>query len=287
MNMSMLVNYGAMAIDWDSISEDIINAVLVTIVVLVILLVGYIVGYLAKKGTEIALRKTIDPAMKGTSIGETLSKSKVDLSAFIGTLVLVFVMSIAFIAAVDYLNMGGQAGDILYQVALYLPKLIGGIIVLTVGIILVALLAKYIEILLKGAFEEKYSILSVLIANLILIGLVAFVVTMGLNIMELQGDMVYPLILGSVIIGAGAIIGSALVDHITDEHRNFKEAAPYAKYVIYLLFATVGAAAIFSNYPETLAVLQTLAWGLAIAMGLVTALFLVKGIKEFWREEKE
>ncbi len=282
----MLVNYGAMAIDWDAITEDIVNAIFVAIVVLVILLVGYIIGYLAKKGTELVLRKTIDPAMESTSIGRTLKNSKVDLSSFIGTLVLVFVMSIAFIAAVDYLDLGGQAGDVLYQVALYLPKLIGGIIVLTVGIILVALLSKYIEILLAGAFEEKYSVLSVLISNLILIGLVAFVITLGLNIMELQGDMVYPLILGSVIIGAGAIIGSALVDHITEEHRNFKEAAPYAKYVIYLLFTTVGAAAIFSNYPNTLAVLQTLSWGLAIAMAMIMVVFLVKIVKEEWKEKE-
>jgi hypothetical protein len=286
MNLGMLANYGAMAIDWDSISQDVINAIFVTIVVLIILLVGYIVGYLAKKGTEYILRRTVDPAMSNTSIGETLQKSKVDLSSFIGTLVLVFVMTIAFIAAVDYMNMGGQAGDILYQVALYLPKLIGGIIVLTVGIILAALLAKYIEILLDGAFEEKYTVLSSLIANLILIGLVAFVVTLGLNIMELKGDMLYPLILGSVIIGAGAIIGSALVDHITEEHRNFKEAAPYAKFVIYLLFATVGAAAMFSGYPDTLAVLQTLSWGLAIAMGLVMVAFLVKIVKDVWKEEE-
>ena len=286
MDLGMLGNYGAMAIDWDAISQDVINAVFVAIVVLIILLVGYIIGYLAKKGTEIFLKSTVEPAMSSTSLGRTLEKSKVRLSSFIGTLVLVFVMTVAFIAAVDYMQIGGQAGNILYQIALYLPKLIGGIIVLTVGIILAALLAKYIELLLQGAFEEKYMVLSSLIANLILIGLVAFVVTLGLNIMELQGDMLYPLILGSVIIGAGAIIGSALVDHITEEHRNFKEAAPYAKFVIYLLFATVGAAAMFSNYPNTLDVLQTLSWGLAIAMGLLMVAFLVKIVKDVWKEEE-
>ena len=196
-------------------------------------------------------------------------------------------MSIAFIVAVQYLPDMGNASDIIAQVALYLPRLIGGVIVLTVGIILVGLLAKYIGTLLAGVFGEKDRSISKLIANLILIGLVAFTITLGLNIMLLSGDMVYPLILGTVIIGAGAIIGSTMIDSLTREHESFEDAAPYAKFVIYIVFITVGVAAIFSQYPATLAVLQTLAWGLAIAMALLIVPFLIKMFKTEALEQRK
>ncbi len=274
-------------IDWNQILEEVINGALIALVVAIILLIGYLVGWLAKKGTVYILRKTVDPAMANTELGQTLQRSSVDLTSIVGSLVLAFVMSIAFIVAVNYMGMSGDVGTVLKEVALYLPKLIGGIIVLTVGIILVGLLAKYIEILLKGVFEKKYEDLSKLISNLILIGLVAFVITLGLNIMELQGDLVYPLILGTVIIGAGAIIGGTMIDNITKEHENFKEEAPYAKFVIYIVFITIGVAAIFSQYPATLAVLQTLAWGLAIAMALMMVPVLIRLFKAEKNTEKK
>ncbi len=128
-------------------------------------------------------------------------------------------------------------------------------------------------------FDIKHRELSRLVSNLILIGLIAFVITMGLNLTLLQGDLVHPLILGTVMIGAGAIIGGTMVDLLTKDHEGFDEAASYAKFVIYLIFITLGAAAIFSQYPETLAVLQTLAWGLAIAMAIIMIPLLVKLIK--------
>ncbi len=120
------------------------------IAVIIILLIGYLIGYLAKKATVFALRKTIDPALAKTEMGKSMQASGVDISSLIGSLVLVFILSVAIIVAVDYLNLSGQAGGIIGQIAMYLPRLIGGVIVLTVGIILVGVLAKYIETLITG-----------------------------------------------------------------------------------------------------------------------------------------
>ncbi len=282
-----MIGFGSMAafeaiqmqIDWDTIVQQAFDALYLIIAVIIILLIGYLIGYLAKKATVYALRKTIDPALAKTEMGKSMQQSGIDISLLIGNLVLVFILSVAFIVAVDYLNLSGEAGGIIGEIAMYLPRLIGGVIVLTVGIILVGVLAKYIETLLTGVFDIKYRELSKLISSLILIGLVAFVITMGLNLMLLEGDLVYPLILGTVIIGAGAIIGGTMIDLLTAEHKSFEEAAPYAKFVIYLIFITLGAAAIFSQYPETLMVLQTLTWGLAIAMAIIMIPLLVKLIK--------
>ncbi len=263
-------------IDWNAIVNELVDGLMIALAIAVILLVGYLIGIIAKKATVFALRRTVDPALEKTELGQNVARSGVDIASLIGSLVLVFVMSIAFIVAIQYLPDMGDATSVIAQVANYLPRLIGGVIVLTVGIILVGLLAKYIETLLYGVFEDKNKELSKLIANLILIGLVAFTITLGLNIMLLSGDLVYPLILGTVIIGAGAIIGGTMIDSLTRQHSNFEEAAPYAKFLIYIVFITIGVAAIFSQYPATLAVLQTLAWGLAIAMALLIVPFLIK-----------
>ncbi len=276
-------------IDWNAIATQIINGLMVGLVILIILLIGYIVGVLCKKGTVFALRKTVEPALDKTELGKSIAKSGIDFPNLIGGLVLAFVMSVAFIVAVQYIPNMGEASNVISQIALYLPRLIGGIIVLTIGIILVGLLAKYIETLLNGVFDEKDRELSKLISNLILIGLVAFAITLGLNIMLLNGALVYPLILGTVIIGAGAIIGSTMIDSLTRDHPSFEDAAPYAKFLIYIVFITVGVAAIFSQYPATLAVLQTLAWGLAIAMALLMVPFIIKLFKAEYKpaEKKE
>jgi len=285
---SATVNAININIDWNQIVNQIINGLMIAVVILIILLVGYLVGVLAKKATVFALRKTVDPALEKTDLGQSIAKSGVDFANLIGGLVLAFVLSIAFLVAVHYLPNMGEAGNVITQVALYLPRLIGGVIVLTVGIILVGLLAKYIETLLDGVFDRKDRELSKLISNLILIGLIAFAITLGLNIMLLNGELVYPLILGTVIIGAGAIIGGTMVDSLTRDHPSFEDAAPYAKFLIYIVFITIGVAAIFSQYPATLAVLQTLAWGLAIAMALLMVPFIIKLFKaEYKPAEKE
>jgi len=278
----------AINVDWNAIVNQIIAGLVIAIVIGVILLVGYIVGVISKRGTIYLLRRTVDPALNKTELGQSIARSGVDITALTGSLVLAFVMAIAFIAAIQYLPNMGTTGIVIEQIALYLPRLIGGVIVLTVGIILVGLLAKYIETLLAGVFEDEDRKLSKLISNLILIGLVAFTITLGLNTMLLSGDLVYPLILGTVIIGAGAIIGGTMIDSLTAQHKSFEDAAPYAKFLIYIVFITIGVAAIFSQYPATLAVLQTLAWGLAIAMALMIIPFLIKLLKtEMNGTEKE
>ncbi len=125
-------------------------------------------------------------------------------------------------------------------------------------------------------FEEKDRLLSKLISNLILIGPVAFTTTSSFHITPLNGNLEYSLILGSVMVGAGAIIGGTMIDSLTEQHNSFEKAVPHTKFVIYIVFITIGVAAIFSQYPATLAVLQTHAWGLAIAMKSIIVSFHIK-----------
>jgi len=56
------------------------------------------------------------------------------------------------VVALHYLRISGEAGILVAQIAEYLPRLIGGVILLTAGLILVALLTYYIGKLLIGLF---------------------------------------------------------------------------------------------------------------------------------------
>jgi hypothetical protein len=167
-----------------------------------------------------------------------------------------------------------MAGALLADIALYLPKLLAGVFILTYGLILAALLSSFIGRIVSSSMPKEYGEIAGLIKNTILIGLVALVITIALETMMLAGSLVYTLILGFVIIALGIFIGNTLVKAITDEHPEFKDVAGYAKYVLYLLFTTVGLAAIFSDYPYTARVVGNLAWGVAIAF----AIFLIPAI---------
>jgi len=83
------------------------------------------------------------------------------------------------------------------------------------------------------------------------------------------GPLVYPLILGTVIIGAGIFIGHTVVRNIIEDHPEFASAAPYAKFLVYLIFLMVGLGAIFANFPQAAHVIQNVAWGIAIAAALL------------------
>lgn len=241
------------------------------IAAIIILIVGYYVGKLVARAVNRFIDRTLEKSFEKTSVGRSFREAGIDLSDLTGGLVLAFIVVIAIVLAIQTLNIGGMAGALLAEVAVYLPKLLAGVFILTYGLILAALLSSFIGSIVSSAMPKEHSEIADMIKNTILVGLVALVITIALNTMMLGGALVYTLILGFVLIALGIFIGNTLVKAITDEHPEFKEVAGYAKFLVYLLFTTVGLAAIFSEYPYTARVVGNLAWGVAIAF----AIFLV------------
>ncbi|AFA39633.1 hypothetical protein Pogu_1606 [Pyrobaculum oguniense TE7] len=126
-----------------------------------------------------------------------------------------------------------------------------------------------------------------MLRNLLLIGLIALVVSLALDLMLFTGPLVYPLILGTVIIGAGIFIGHTIVRNIVEDHPEFSSAAPYAKFLLYSIFLMVGLGAIFANFPQTAHVVQNVAWGVAIAAGIMLAPIIYALAKKMIKETKE
>jgi hypothetical protein len=235
---------------------------------------------------DIFIRRTgLESAFEKSDIGKAFKAAGIELSRLIGTLVTAFVVVLGFVVALQYVNIGGEAGSLLAQVASYLPRLIGGIVLLTAGIILVGLLVDYIGKLFIGLFPKQFAEIGEMLKNLLLIGLVALIISIALNIMLFTGYIVYPLILGAVVIGAGIFIGNAIVRSIVEEHPGFSNAAPYAKFMIYLIFIIVGLGALFANFPQTVQVVENIAWGVAIAVGILLVPVVYTLVKQVAQEQ--
>lgn len=108
-----------------------------------------------------------------------------------------------------------------------------------------------------------------MLKNLLLIGLVAFILLLALDTMLLSGSTIYPLIPGFVIIGAGISLTDGLIKSITDDHVEFKEVAGYAKFVLYSIFLIIGAGAIFATFTGVTNVVVNILWAFAIALGIM------------------
>ncbi len=279
----MLLQFG---INWDKLVSDLINYSIEGAVAILIILIAWVVGSVVGRAVNRLVERTgLEKAFDKTDVGKAFRAAGIDLSNLIGMLVTAFIVVIGVVIAIGYLKIGGEAGALLAQVAQYLPRLIGGIILLTVGLILVALLTDYIGKLMTGLFPQQFVEIGEMLRNLLLIGLIALIVSVALDLMLFTGPLVYPLILGTVIIGAGIFIGHTIVRNIVEDHGEFASVAPYAKFLLYLIFLMVGLGAIFANFPNTAYVVQNVAWGVAIAAGIMLAPIIYTLAKKMIKEE--
>jgi hypothetical protein len=190
-----------------------------------------------------------------------------------------FIIALSLVVAIGYIPLGGDGGAMIYSVASYIPYLIGGIAVLTLGIILSILLSKYIGSTISPSLGEGYKHLVHFIENLVLIGLIAVMLTVAFTLLRLPSGMVYPLLVGVVSIAMGVIIVVETTKTITENNPDFAKVAPYLQFTVILAFILVGLAAIFSSYGYVGDVLKMLSLGIAIAFAIVlipVAFYLVK-----------
>ena len=281
----MLLQLG---INWDKLFQDIITYGIQGVIAILIIIVAWAIGSVVGRAVNRLIERTgLERAFDRTDVGKAFRSAGIDLSNLIGMLITAFIVVVGIVVALQYLQIGGEAGMLVAQVAEYLPRLIGGIILLTAGLILVALLTDYTGKLLTGLFPKQFTEIGEMLRNLLLIGLIALVVSIALDLMLFTGPLVYPLIIGTVIIGAGIFIGHTVVRNIVEDHPEFAAAAPYAKFLLYTIFLTVGLGAIFANFPNTAQVVQNVALGVAIAAGILLAPVVYTLAKRMAKEAKE
>ena len=249
---------------------DIIAAIPSVIAAIIIILIGYGIGIIVGKAANKIIEKLgIEKGFDQTSSGQAFRNAGLDLSNFVGAILKAFITILAIILAIEILNVGGTIGTYLAAIANYLPRLLGGILIIVFGIVLVDFLASFIGKMLKPMFPEAKAEIADMLKNLLLIGLIAFILLLALDLLLLSGETIYPLILGFVLIGAGVALTDGLIKSITDDHEEFRSVAGYAKFVLYSIFLVVGAGAIFATFPNVTAIIANIAWAFAIALAII------------------
>jgi hypothetical protein len=249
---------------------DIIAAIPSVIAAIIIILIGYGIGIIVGKAANKIIEKLgIEKGFDQTSAGQAFRNAGLDLSNFVGAVLKAFITILAIILAIQILNVGGTIGTYLAAIANYLPRLLGGILIIVFGIILVDFLATFIGKMLKPMFPEAKAEIADMLKNLLLIGLIAFILLLALDLLLLSGETIYPLILGFVLIGAGVALTDGLIKSITDDHEEFRSVAGYAKFVLYSIFLVVGAGAIFATFPNVTTIIANIAWAFAIALAII------------------
>lgn len=249
---------------------DIIAAIPSIIAAIIVILIGYAIGIIVGKAANKLVEKLgIEKSFDQTVTGKAFKSAGIDLSTFIGGVLKAFITILAIILAIQILNVGGTIGAYLTTIADYLPRLLGGILIIIFGTVLVDFLASFIGKMIKPMFPEAKSEIADMLKNLLTIGLIAFILLLALDLMLLSGSMVYPLILGFVLIGAGIALTDGLIKSITDDHPEFKDVAGYAKFILYSIFLIIGAGAIFATFPGVTNIVANISWAFAIALAIM------------------
>ena len=249
---------------------DIIAAIPSILAAIIVILVGYGIGIVVGKAANKLVEKLgIEKSFDQTVTGRAFRSAGIDLSSFIGALLKAFITILAIILAIQILNVGGTIGTYLTAIADYLPRLLGGILIIIFGTVLVDFLASFIGKMIKPMFPEAKAEIADMLRNLLMIGLIAFILLLALDLMLLSGSTIYPLILGFVLIGAGVALTDSLIKSITDDHEEFKGVAGYAKFILYSIFLLIGAGAIFATFPGVTSIVANISWAFAIALAIM------------------
>ena len=240
------------------------------IAAIIVVLIGYGVGKVVGNAVNKLIEKMgIERSFDETDTGRAFRSAGLDLSSFVGGVSTAFIMVLSVVMAIQILEIGGPVGTFLVDVAAYLPRLLGGIVIIIIGTVLVGFLASLVGTMLRPIFPQAKAEIADMLKNLLMVGLVAAVLLIALDLMLLAGDLVYPLILGFVIIGAGVALTDGLIKSITDDHKEFIAVAGFAKFVLYSVFLIVGTGAIFATFQGVTNVVANISWAFAIALAIM------------------
>lgn len=254
----------------ENLLEDIINALPIVLAAIIVIIIGYLVAkFVGKAVNKVVEKAGIEKAFDQTTAGKAFRSSGLDLSNLIGGLARAFVIVLSIVLAIQILDIGGTLGVYLMSIANYLPRLLGGILIIILGTVFVDLLSTFIGKMMRPMFPPAKVEIADMLKNLLFIGLIAFIILLALDTMLLSGSTIYPLILGFVVIGAGITLTDGLIKSITDDHPEFKEVAGYAKFVLYSIFLIIGAGAIFATFPGVTNIVANVSWAFAIALGIM------------------
>jgi len=240
-----------------NLATEIIDAIPSIILFIIIVIIGYIVA-------------KVVAAVVNRVLSRLFTQSHIQVSAglvagTIEALIILLTLAIAF----SVLNLG-SATVYVAEVARYLPYLAGAILLLTLGVTLVNVLVDYMN--KQMAINDPFI---GIILNILKFGLYAIIITLAATlaifywIPFISPYLFYDIIIGSVVLLFGFSIVDKAMESISKSDPNAGYIATYGKFLLYTLFLLIATAIIMQPFAQVLSIIQTLAWGLAIAFAIL------------------
>ena len=117
----------------------------------------------------------IEKSFEETETGKAFKSAGMDMSSFVGGITTAFILVISVVIAIQVLNIGGTIGEFLVDLASYLPRLLGGIVIIVIGSVLVGFLATLVGNTLKPIFPKAKVEIADMLQSLLQIGLIAVI----------------------------------------------------------------------------------------------------------------
>jgi hypothetical protein len=141
----------------NTLLENIIAALPLVIAAIIVILIGYVVGRVVGRAVNKLIGKMgIEKSFDKTDAGKAFKSAGLDLSSFVGGVTTAFVIVLSIIIAIQILDIGGPIGQFLVDLAAYLPRLLGGIVVIVIGTVLVGFLASLVGNTFKPMFPALF-----------------------------------------------------------------------------------------------------------------------------------
>ncbi|ADX81376.1 mechanosensitive ion channel family protein [Saccharolobus islandicus] len=258
------------------IATSIIDAIPSIIVFIIILIIGYIIANIVSYSIR---------AFLGRIFREEHVRASVDIIAgTIKTLIILIALSIAL----SFLQLGAASGYV-QQIANYLPKLAGAIVLLTIGLTLVNILVDYMQRQIGARSQDD---LITAIFNVLRFGLYAAIITVAAAlaifsvIPYVDPYVFYAVILGAVILYAAyALIDKVLVP-FANSNPDLAYVANYGRLILYIIVLLIAIAIIVEPFGNVTSIIYALSWGLAIAFAIALIPLVIALVKKFLAEIK-
>ncbi|MEB3758928.1 MAG: hypothetical protein GSR82_05525 [Desulfurococcales archaeon] len=258
--------------------QSMINALPSIIAALIIIFLGVWVGKIVGSvTTRIFSSKGLMKKFAETKTGKALEESGIGIASLVGGLVYAFIAVISIAIGLEYLNIGGAADYYIGLIANYLPRLVAGLIILTLGLVFSELFAGYIGFVISSLDTRNKAIQ--IFPEIVKVALIVAVTVVGLDVMELnQFNIIYWIVLGFFIMILGIYLTDSIFSSI-DVNDEMKDVYSLLKIFLYSIFILVGLAAVFTNSQGVVQVLSRIAWGYAIGMAFLLVLVMAYAYK--------
>ncbi|BDB99075.1 mechanosensitive ion channel family protein [Saccharolobus caldissimus] len=259
-----------------SIATSIIDAIPSIILFVIILLIGYIIGNIVAYSIK---------AFLGRIFREEHVRASVDIIA--GT-VKALIILIALSIALSFLQLGA-ASVYIQDIANYLPKLAGAIVLLTIGLTLVNILVDYMQRQIGAKTSDD---LLAAIFNVLRFGLYAAIITVAAAlaifsvIPYVDPYVFYAVILGAVILYAAYALIDKVIVPFANSNPDLAYVANYGRLLLYIIVLLVAIAIIVEPFGNVTSIIYALSWGLAIAFAIALIPLVITLVKRFLSEIK-